>query len=146
MTSTQPAPAPQTVHASAVALGGKAVLITGASGQGKSALALELMALGAALVSDDRVILTRAGGRLIASAPGSIAGQIEARFVGLLKAEHAGPTPLALLVQLDNVETDRLPPLRSTELMGVMLPTVHKCEGRSFAAAILQYLKGGRIA
>lgn len=135
-----------TLHATAVAHAGRAVLITGASGSGKSALALELLAHGAALVSDDRVILQRTGDALIASAPAAIRGQIEARFVGILKARPAPPTALALVVSLDMLETERLPELRSCALLGLSLPVVHKCEGSHFAAAILQYLKEGRIA
>ena len=57
------------VHASCVTVQGRGVLITGASGSGKSALALSLMALGADLVADDRVILSLDRGRVMASAP-----------------------------------------------------------------------------
>jgi len=135
-----------TVHASTVAYEGRAVLITGASGTGKSGLALQLMALGAELVADDRTVLTRDGANLIASAPEAIRGQIEARFVGILKARAAAPTALALLVNLDTIEAERLPPLRTEPLMGILVPSVHKSEGSHFPAAILQYLKQGRIA
>ena len=135
-----------TVHASTVAYEGRAVLITGASGTGKSGLALQLMALGAELVSDDCTILTRDGESLIASAPEAIQGQIEARFVGILKAPATAPTALALLVNLDTIESERLPPLRTEPLMGILFPSVHKSEGSHFPAAILQYLKQGRIA
>ena len=40
------------LHASCVAVAGRAVLITGPSGSGKSSLALTLLAHGAALVAD----------------------------------------------------------------------------------------------
>lgn len=140
------APETLTLHASTVAYGGQAVLITGASGTGKSGLALQLMALGAELVADDRTILTRKGDSLIASSPEAIRGQIEARFVGILSALPAAPTPLALLVNLDTIEAQRLPPMRTEALMGVLVPSVHKSECSHFPAAILQYLKHGRIA
>ena len=55
------------LHASAVAIEGRAVLITGPSGSGKSGLALDIIALGARLVADDGVILRREGERLILS-------------------------------------------------------------------------------
>ena len=63
------------VHASCVALDRRAVLLRGASGCGKSALALQLMALGATLVADDRVILRLRDGALAASCPASIRGR-----------------------------------------------------------------------
>ncbi|MDQ2092235.1 HPr kinase/phosphorylase [Marimonas arenosa] len=134
------------LHASCVAIDGRAVLILGRSGRGKSALALELMALGAALVADDRVELRRVGEAVIASAPEPIAGSIEARFVGILNAEAAGPAPVALVVDLDADETQRLPPQRSKNLLGLALPLLHNSETRHFPAAILQYLKAGRSA
>ena len=69
-----------TIHASAVALDGRGLLILGAAGSGKSALALELMARGARLVSDDQVALSVEGGRLIARAPAAIRGRIETKL------------------------------------------------------------------
>lgn len=142
------APSPEQVilHASAVASGGAAVLITGASGAGKSALALTLMAHGATLVADDRVIVTRSGDRVLASAPAPILGQIEARGVGILKAEVVQDSPIRLVVTMDEMETDRLPPRRSTNLLGIKLRMLHNVDRSYFAPAILQYLKGGEVA
>ena len=136
----------KTIHATAVALEGRAVLNTGPAGSGKSSLALELMAHGAALIADDGVILSPADDdAVIASAPESITGRIEARGIGILAAQAAGPAPVALVVDMGKIETDRLPPRREVRLGGVRLPAVHKCEGPAFAAAILQYLKEGRL-
>ena len=140
------APLSRTVHATCVAFQGQALLITGASGSGKSALALELMARGAALIADDRTILTQQGGQLIASCPDTIRGQIEARCVGILCATPAEPTAVALIVNLDQVERERLPRARQEVIMGQSLPSLHKCEGSHFPAALLQYLKEGRYA
>ena len=133
-----------TIHASAVALDGRGLLILGAAGSGKSALALELMARGARLVSDDQVALSVEGGRLIARAPAAIRGRIEARFVGILNAETIPGAEVALAVDLDRTETDRLPPRRSKKLLGVTFPLLHNAANPSFPAAILQYLKAGR--
>ncbi|MCV2894368.1 HPr kinase/phosphorylase [Lentibacter sp. XHP0401] len=144
--ATPAAPPFQIVHGSAVAIAGRAVLITGASGSGKSGLALQLLALGAELLADDRTQLTRAGDKIIASAPEAIQGQIEARFVGILKAPPAAPAPIALIVNMDTIETERLPPWRTSELMGLTFPCVHKTEGYHFPAAILQYVNTGRLA
>lgn len=140
-----PGTPPEIVHASCVAVQGRAVLIRGASGTGKSALALHLMALGAGLVADDRTCLQAREGQVIASCPEALGGLIEARFVGLLRAAPAPPAPLALVVDLDRVETRRLPPPRNTALLGQQIPLLHKVDHAHFPASILQYLKGGRL-
>ena len=62
----------ETTHASTVAVDGRAVLISGPSGSGKSDLALRLLDRGFTLVSDDQTIVRREGNRLIASAPPTI--------------------------------------------------------------------------
>ena len=98
----------ETVHASCVAIGGRAVLIGGRSGQGKSDLALRLIDRGAALVSDDYTLLRRQDGRLLAVAPPTIAGKIELRGVGILEYPAVRDVPVALFVDLD-LETTRLP-------------------------------------
>jgi HPr kinase/phosphorylase len=138
--------ADQPLHASAVAIDGRAVLITGPSGSGKSGLALHLIALGARLVADDGVILRREGERLLARAPQAIRGLIEVRFVGLLKAEPLDEVPVALVVDLGTTESERLPPWRTTTIEGVALPLLHKVESLHFAAAVRQYLAHGRSA
>lgn len=137
-------PGSVTIHASCVALGSRAVLISGASGAGKSALALQLMAMGASLVADDRTILTRRGDRLVASAPPAIHGLIEARGVGLLQAETVAQADVVLQVDLDQTETARLPVMRFCDILGLRRPSIHKVDSSHFPAAVLQYLKGGR--
>lgn len=133
------------LHASCVALDGRGILILGPSGSGKSALALQLMAYGCTLVSDDRTIVTVRDGWLSATAPAAIAGRIEARGVGLLGAAAAAAR-LTLAVDLARTETERLPPERWLELLGASLPLLHRVESGYFPAAILQYLKAGRCA
>ncbi|GAA0299527.1 HPr kinase/phosphorylase [Rhodovulum strictum] len=137
---------PSTVilHASCVAAGGGAVLILGRSGAGKSALALQLMALGARLVADDRTILTATPDALIATAPEPIRGLIEARFVGLLRADPLAAAPVALAVDLDRDETERLPPRRETRFLERPVPLLHRVDQPYFAAAILLHLTHGR--
>ena len=98
------------VHASAVSLGGRGVLILWRSGAGKSGLALRLIALGAQLVSDDRVVLEPHGAAgLAARAPATIRGLIEARGVGILRLEPVEPVPLVVGVDLDTAPEARLP-------------------------------------
>lgn len=131
------------VHATCVAIDGRAVLILGKSGAGKSALGLTLMAMGASLVSDDRVNLT-SGAALMASAPPAIAGLIEARGVGLLRAEYFGPMPIGLVIDLEIEEHDRLPTLRQISILSHVIPLQHRVQSVHFAPAIVQFLRGGR--
>ena len=70
----------ETIHASTVAIEGRAVMIVGPSGAGKSDLALRLIDRGATLVADDYTNLSRDGDTLVASAPATIAGRIEVRL------------------------------------------------------------------
>jgi len=119
------------------------VLILGRSGSGKSALGLTLMAYGAKLVSDDRVILT-CDAAVKVSAPNAIRGLIEARGFGLLHADPCDDAQVVLVVDLDQIETDRLPPLRHISISGYDIPLQHRIEGVHFAPAIVQYLRGGR--
>ncbi|WP_373636775.1 HPr kinase/phosphorylase [Yoonia sp. BS5-3] len=133
-----------TMHASCVAWGEAGVLIKGASGCGKSALALTLMAYGCQLVADDQVRLERRGDGIIASCPPTITGLIEARGVGLLHADMAPPTLIVLVVDLETDETSRLPERHSYSCLGCALPLINRISGAHFAPAILQYLKAGR--
>jgi HPr kinase/phosphorylase len=136
--------APLVLHATTVAWRGRAVLIRGASGSGKSSLGLELLSLGARLVADDRTELRPGDGQVLARCPPSIRGLIEARYVGLLKARTVEEAVVHLVVDLDQAETERLPAWREVVILGVPLPCLHKAATGHFAPAILQYLKGGR--
>ena len=114
----------ETLHASCVALDGRAVLITGASGSGKSDLSLRLLDRGFTLVSDDQTIVQRAGARLVACAPATIAGKLEIRGVGIVDMPTVGDVPVALIVELTS-EIQRLPDdNRERPILGVALPLV----------------------
>ena len=97
-----------TLHVTTVAIGGRGVMIEGPSGAGKSDLALRLIDRGALLVSDDYTNLKAEGGRLVASAPNTIAGKIEVRGLGILTMPYADDVPIALLVRL-TCEVERMP-------------------------------------
>lgn len=133
------------LHASCVAHCGRGLLILGASGAGKSGLALEMMARGAVLVADDRTILRREAGGLIADVPDSLRGLIEARGVGILRARAHGPVSLALAVDLDRAEPERLPPDRRIHLLDSDLALVLGAGRVHLASVLLQYLDCGRV-
>lgn len=133
-------------HATTVARAGRGVLIRGGSGSGKSALALQLMALGADLVADDRTRVRTGDAGLIADAPDTLPRAIEARHVGLLSVPAlAGPVPLCLMVDMDCEETHRLPPPRHASVLGHRLPLLHRVSAPHFPAAVMLYLAGGRV-
>ncbi|MFL6830810.1 MAG: HPr kinase/phosphorylase [Sphingomicrobium sp.] len=114
----------ETVHASTVAIDGRAVLITGPSGAGKSDLALRLLDRGFSLVSDDQTVVRRDGDRLVATAPASLAGKLEVRGIGIVELPTAADVPVALLVELTS-EIQRLPDdSRERPILGVSLPLV----------------------
>lgn len=134
------------MHASCVSHGGRGGLIIGASGSGKSGLALQLIALGATLVADDRTCLIRDGNRITARAPAPLTGLIEARGLGILRAPAADQADVALVIDMDQTETARLPGPHQAEILGQTLPCLRKCGFAHFPAAILLYLQHGRHA
>ncbi len=133
----------QTLHATCVSLHDNAVLITGASGSGKSTIGLQLMALGCDLVSDDRTILEMQDGQVMASCPATLSGLIEARGVGLLEARPVARATVRLVVDLDRTTTDRLPERGTITLLERDLPLIWRADGPQFVPALLQFLKTG---
>ena len=132
------------LHATCVAFEGRGVLILGPAGSGKSALGLNLMALGAALVADDRTEIAAGPNGLTATAPPGLPPLIEARGVGLLRAAVQPQARLVLAVDLGQTEHDRLPPWREWMHKGHALPLVHGPSTGHFPAAIRQYILSGR--
>jgi serine kinase of HPr protein (carbohydrate metabolism regulator) len=111
------------IHASCVAIDGRAVLISGDSGAGKSDFALRLIDRGATLVSDDQVALSADSGRLLASAPATIAGQIEVRGLGIVAMPYRSSMPVALLIDL-GAPVPRMPEPHTRSLCGIAVPAV----------------------
>ena len=113
-----------TLHASCIAIDGRGVLLTGASGAGKSDLALRLIDRGATLVGDDGLVIEARGGRLYARPGPNIEGQMEVRGIGIV-AFPWKEAPLALAVALDQ-PMPRMPeellPVRLIE--GLTLPVI----------------------
>jgi serine kinase of HPr protein (carbohydrate metabolism regulator) len=98
----------ETLHATCVAINGRAVLIEGPSGSGKSDLALRLIDRGAALVSDDYTIVRRTDGKLLAGSPPNITGLFEVRGIGLVSMPFETDVPVALMISLAE-QIERLP-------------------------------------
>ena len=132
------------LHATAVAINNTAVVITGPSGSGKSSLALQLMALGAGLIADDQVILNSVDDGLVASCPPNISGLIEARYVGVLKADPVPPTMVGLAVDLGQIEKHRVPEHRHVTWLNHELPLIWGADAPHFPASLIQMLNAGR--
>ena len=121
------------VHASAVRVGNRAVLIRGPSGAGKSRLAFDLILAGragqlppAVLVGDDRVHLDTVAGQLWVRPVQELAGLIEVRGLGIRRFDFAIKAIVGIVVDLAAGDAQRLPPPESlsTQLNGVVLPRI----------------------
>ena len=121
------------VHASAVLVGDRAVLIRGPSGAGKSRLAFDLILAGRAgqipptvLVGDDRVHLEQSGGQLVVGPARELAGLIEVRGLGIFSCDFAIKAIVGIVVDLAASDAERLPPPEalSIRLNGVLLPRI----------------------
>lgn len=142
-----------TIHASAVLVGARVVLIRGPSASGKSRLALELIeaaragaVLFARLVADDRVHLEIAGGRLLARPAAALAGLIEVRGVGLLRMAHEPSAIVGLVVDLAAADATRLPApdQRKTDIGGIFLPRLAVAPGAAALPVVLASIKSSQ--
>lgn len=136
----------ETVHGSCVAIDGRAVLLVGASGSGKSATSLDLISRGGRLVADDQVILTRNSDTIMATCLPGFEGKIEARGIGILDVAHVKEAELVLLVDLDRTDLHRLPPSRKQEILGIDLDVIYGRENLHLCAGISALLRGTRVA
>jgi HPr kinase/phosphorylase len=121
------------VHASAVLVGDRAVLIRGPSGAGKSRLAFDLILAGragqlppAVLVADDRVHLDTVAGQTWVRPARELAGLIEVRGLGIRRCDFAIEAIVGLVVDLAASDAERLPSPEalSIHLNGVLLPRI----------------------
>jgi HPr kinase/phosphorylase len=140
------APLATTVHASAVLVGARAVLIRGPSGCGKSRFALDLLEAArtgslrfARLLADDRVHLEAANGRLLAHPAPALAGLIEIRGAGLQRVAYEQSAVVGWVVDLAATEAQRLPDAagRRTEIDGIALPRLAVASGSAALPTVL---------
>lgn len=120
-----------TIHASAVLVGSRAVLVRGPSGSGKSRLALGLVQAGltgllpfARLVGDDRVHLEALNGRLLVRPAATLTGLLEVRGLGIRRLPYEPVAVLGLVVDLAAADAARLPlpDADTVTLDGISLP------------------------
>jgi HPr kinase/phosphorylase len=127
------------VHATAIAIDGRAVLLRGPSGSGKSDLAVRLIDAGARLVADDQSELSRRGDALIVRAPATIAGLLEVRGVGIVHFEALAEAPVALIAELVEPEKiERLPIPRTETIFELNIPLIELVAFEASAVAKLR--------
>jgi hypothetical protein len=121
-----------TIHATAVLIGAKALLIRGEPGSGKSRLALRLIQTlpFARLIGDDRVHVEARNGRLLVRPAETLAGLIEVRGLGIRRVPYE-PVGVAGWVLDLLPEADRLPGPEGQEasISGVVLPRFAMASG-----------------
>jgi serine kinase of HPr protein (carbohydrate metabolism regulator) len=114
----------ETLHATSVAINGKAVLIMGPSGSGKSDLALRLLDRGAVLISDDQTLVRQTEGQLLANSFGTIKGKMEVRGIGIIARDTTSDVPVALIIDLRGGK-ERFPlETQDRQVAGKMVPVV----------------------
>lgn len=139
------------IHASAVLVGAKAVLIRGPSGAGKSTLAwalIESARLGgpvtfARLVADDRALVEVKAGRLLVRPAANLAGLIEIRSLGIRRTTYDPVAVVGLVVDLGAADAARLPAREAETAMisGVSLPRLAVAAGADGLPLVLAVLK-----
>ena len=139
-----------TMHASAVLIGPKAVLIRGPSGAGKSRLVWDLLQAAvqgvlpfARLVVDDRVQVEARSGRLLARPGPGLAGMIEVHGLGVRQLVYEPVAVVSLVVDLAAADGARLPTSKAekTSIAGVALPRLAVAAGMAALPLVLAYLR-----
>ena len=136
-----------TVHACAVLVGARALLIRGPAGSGKSLLTFKLIAAAqsgllpfARLVGDDRIRLEPCHGRLLVRAPDTLAGLIEVRGLGIRQLPHEPVAVVGGVIDLATPQANRLPERAEVEVEGIKLPQLKIAEGHDPHPSVLAWL------
>jgi HPr kinase/phosphorylase len=137
---------PAVLHATSVAVDGRGLLVIGPAGAGKSALALQMIGLGALLIADDQTEIYLHDGHPHLRCPTQIQGLIEARQVGILHAPCTPSAPLRLVVDLGQHEAERLPERHDMMILGQRIDLVFATEYAHFPVALMLQLRHGRHA
>jgi HPr kinase/phosphorylase len=141
-----------TIHASAVLIGARAVLIRGAAGSGKSSLAFALIQAARSgalsftrLVGDDRVHVEAAHGRLLVRPAEALAGLIEVRGLGIRRVPFEKLAAVGLVVDLGAPDAERFPSPQSavTEVEGIPLPRLAVAAGDDPYCLVIAALRTG---
>ena len=142
--------APSTIHACAVLVGAKAVLIRGPSGAGKSRLAWDLLQAAAQgalpfarLVADDRAYVEAQGGRVLVRPAPQLAGLIEIHGLGIRRLPYEPVAAVGLVVDLADADGGRLPVKESQETLmeGVIIPKLSVAPGADALPMVLAWLR-----
>lgn len=133
------------LHSTTVAVNRKAAVFLGPTGSGKSTLALRMISLGAILVSDDQTRFSVDGNKVVAHSIPSIEGLLEVRGMGILKAPFQSSAEVSLVVDMTEVEEQRLPPSRDFEILGQKVSLYRKLNGDHFADALMHILRYGSM-
>jgi len=139
-----------TIHASAVLVRAKAVLIRGPAGSGKSQLAWNLLQAAAQgalpfarLVADDRTYVDVHGGRLLVRPAPPLAGLIEIHGLGIRRLAFEPVAAVGLVVDLAAPDGARLPgpQAETTVISGVTLPRLAVAAGMAALPLVLAKLR-----
>lgn len=132
---------PRNLHATAVVIGDRGILIMGPSGAGKTTLALALLdhfgGLGgfARLVSDDQLFVSGVGARMVCKAPSAIEGLAEVHGIGPQPVAFERSAVIDLCLELAEGGTERLQEPDSLTVDGASIPKI-RVPARNVAGAL----------
>jgi HPr kinase/phosphorylase len=141
---------PSTIHASAVLVGAKALLIRGVSGSGKSRLTWNLLQAAeqgalrfARLVVDDRAFVEVQGGHLLVRPAPALAGIIEIYGMGIRQLPYEPVAMVGLVVDLAAADADRIPAAEAGKAMisGISLPRLSVAAGMDALPLVLAFIR-----
>lgn len=136
------------VHGVLVNVHGKGVLITGASGMGKSEIALELIKNGHILIADDRVDVTRANGHLVGQSPALLTNMLEVRGIGIINvAQMFGASAVMSKSQIDfNIELEEWDDVKDYLRVGTEAQPPFKVHGIEIDRLVFPVREGRHLA